>query len=73
MSHARAAGRGGPQHGQPEVGLVLSVRDLAKVYVIVGVSGGELVARRKSDGLAGTLRFRHRPTVIFGFRLLPVG
>ena len=75
MSDTRAAGRGEPPHGRrefvPEVGPVLGVRELARLYIIVGINGDEVVVRSKSGGRVGSFRFRHRPLAFFRFRPLP--
>lgn len=58
-----------------ESGPVMSVRELAREYIVLGINRGEVVVRRKSCGRIGTLCFRHgaMATVFFGFRPLPVG
>ena len=77
MGDTRADMSGGPQSRHqssvPERGRVLSVRELAREYVVIGITRDAVVVRRKSDGRAGTLRYRHGPTVFFAFCPSPVG
>lgn len=44
-----------------------STDEMREEFETIGFSAPFVVVRRKSDGVRGTLEFRHSPRVYFGF------
>ena len=52
----------------PPEGQTWTTEGLRQEFEVQGFMAPFVVVRRKSDGVRGTLMFRHAPRVYFGFR-----
>ena len=51
------------QHGD-----VYDTAELARSFIVTAIINDQIVVRRKSDNLVGTMRYQDRPRLYFGFQ-----
>ena len=52
---------------EAKYGEVWDTRELARDFTIIGFAAPLVVAKRKSDGMEGSLEFQHYPRFYFNF------